>query len=179
VSPQQSARTKRTQDAIAESARSILQNGPTKNLSMVSLASTSGIARATVYNHIGEKADIYRLISDSYIQDITKIISKNPSLVEGLVAIAEFVALDNAICGLRKHDPKALINAITYVHSMPDQFAKVVMDTLLAWNVSADLVSADVVIRWLTSYAINPGSKVDRQVGAEVLANALMKDARP
>jgi hypothetical protein len=61
---------------------------------------------------------------------------------------------------------------------MPDQIAKLVMDSLLAWNVSADLIAADVVIRWLTSYAINPGTQIDRQVGAEVLASALLKDAR-
>jgi AcrR family transcriptional regulator len=178
VSPQPSARTKRTQDAIAQAARTILQSGPAKNLSMVSLATNSGIARATVYNHISEKADIYRLISESYVDEISKLVAKNTNLVEGLTALAEFFANDGAISGLRKHDSKALMAAISHVHSMPDQIAKLVMDSLLKWNVSADLISADVVIRWLTSYAINPGTKVDRQVGAEVLGNALLKDAR-
>lgn len=179
MSPQPSARTKRTQDAIAEAARTILQHGPSKNLSMVSLATTSEIARATVYNHISEKADVYKLISQSYIEDISKIVSKSQTPVEGLNAVAEFFANDKAISGLRKHDQKSLLAAIAHVHSMPDQIAKLVMDSLLRWNVSADLISADVVIRWLTSYAVNPGSKVDRQVGAEVLASALLKDARP
>ncbi len=178
MSPQPSLRTKRTQDAIAQAARSILQNGPTKNLSMVSLATTSGIARATVYNHIGEKQDIYRLLAENYLEEVTSLISKTNSLVAGLNALADFVATDPAISGLREHDQKALVAAITYVHSMPDQIAKLVMDSLLTWNVSADLIAADVVIRWLTSYAINPGSQIDRQVGAEVLASALLKDAR-
>ena len=178
MSPQPSARTKRTQDAIADAARSILQNGPIKNLSMVSLASTSGIARATVYNHISEKSDIYRLISESYLADFAKLVAKNEKPVAGLNAIADFIATDEAIAGLRKHDQKALLQAITYIHSMPDPIAKLMMDSLLAWNLSADLISADVMIRWLTSYAINPGTKVDRQVGAELLVAALMKDAR-
>lgn len=146
---------------------------------MVSLASTSGIARATVYNHVAEKSDIYRLIRESYIADISKIIAKNPDLLSGLIAIADFIATDGAIAGLRKNDPKALISAVTYLHSLPDEIAKLVMDALLVWNVSADLISADVVIRWLASYAINPGSKADRQVGAEVLAGALLKDPQP
>ena len=79
MSPQPSARTKRTQDAIAQAARTILQSGPAKNLSMVSLATNSGIARATVYNHISEKADIYRLISESYVDEISKLVAKKNS----------------------------------------------------------------------------------------------------
>ncbi len=145
---------------------------------MVSLAATSGIARATVYNHISEKADIYRLIREAYLSEFSVLISKNSNILDGLNAIADFIAKDEAIKGLRKHDLQALISAITYLHSMPDEIAKLVMDALLTWNVSADLISADVVIRWLTSYAINPGSKADRQVGAEVLANALLKDSK-
>ncbi len=145
---------------------------------MVSLATTSGIARATVYNHISEKQDIYRLLAENYLEEISTRIESSNSLVSGLNALADFVANDSAIAGLRKHDQKALVAAITYVHSMPDQIAKLVMDSLLAWNVSADLIAADVVIRWLTSYAINPGTQIDRQVGAEVLASALLKDAR-
>lgn len=178
MSPQPSVRTKRTQDAIAQAARSILQNGPTKNLSMVSLATTSGIARATVYNHITEKNDIYRLLSHNYLDEISQIIKSSTSMVSGLNALADFVATDAAIAGLRNHDPKALVAAITYVHQMPDQIAKMVMDSLLAWNVSADLIAADVVLRWITSYAINPGTALERQVGAEVLASALLRDAR-
>ena len=178
MSPQPSQRTKRTQDAISDAARSILASGPTKNLSMVSLATTSGIARATVYNHIAEKNDIYRLIRDSYLLEISKIVERNQNLTSGLNALADFVANDKAIAGLRQFDSKALISSITYIHSMPDEIAKAVMDALLAWQVSADLISADVVVRWITSYAINPGTKADRQVGAEVLANALLKDPK-
>lgn len=168
-------RSKRTKDAISAAARTILQSKPTKNLSMVSLATTSGIARATVYNHVAEKSDIYKLIFESYLDDFAKIIDKTNSLIDGLNAFAEFVASDGAIKGLREHDPKSLLAAITFIHSMPDEIAKLAMDALLKWNATADLVSADVVIRWVTSFAINPGSEVDRQVGAELLANALVK----
>lgn len=169
-------RTKRTKDAISAAARTILHSKPTKNLSMVSLATTSGIARATVYNHVAEKSDIYKLIYESYLVDISEIVAKNKSLVNGLIELAEYVVKDGAINGLREHDPKSLIAAITFIHTMPDEIAKLSMDALLKWNATADLISVDVVIRWVTSFAINPGSELDRQVGAELLANALAKD---
>lgn len=177
MSPQQSPRTQRTQDAIADAARTILKTKPVKNLSMVSLAETSQIARATVYNHVNEKADIYALISKSYQKDVEKIINQNQKLVSGLKALADFVANDPAVQGLAKHDPKSLNQVISHIHSMPDYIAKLLMDALLSWNVAADLISADVVVRWITSHAISPGLETEREVGAEVIANALMKDA--
>lgn len=173
MSPQQSQRTARTKEAISVAARTILQTKPTKNLSMVSLASTSGIARATVYNHIAEKSDIYQLIYESYLEDVSNLIAKSTSLTEGLKNLAEFVVNDPAIKGLHEHDPKALISAISFIHKMPDEIAKISMDALLKWNATADLISADVAIRWITSFAFDPGTEVDRQVGAELLALAL------
>ena len=83
MSPQPSPRTQRTQDAIADAARTILKTKPVKNLSMVSLAETSQIARATVYNHVSEKSDIYALISKSYQKDFKTLISENQELVAG------------------------------------------------------------------------------------------------
>ena len=177
MSPQPSPRTQRTQDAIADAARTILKTKPVKNLSMVSLAETSQIARATVYNHVSEKSDIYALISKSYQKDFKTLISENQELVAGLKALADFVANDAAVQGLAKHDPKSLNQVISHIHTMPDEIAKILMDALLSWNVSADLISADVVVRWITSHAIAPGSQSEREVGAEVLANALKKDA--
>ncbi|MEN9693446.1 MAG: hypothetical protein RLZZ330_1090, partial [Actinomycetota bacterium] len=110
-------------------------------------------------------------------KDFADLVSQNQTLIAGLKALADFVAKDESVQGLAKHDPKSLNQGIAYIHSMPDDIAKLLMDALLSWNVSADLISADVVIRWITSHAIAPGTDAEREVGAEVLANALLKDA--
>ena len=170
-------RTEHTRKLLAQTAARIIESGGLRALTMISAASESGLARATVYNYVRDKDQLAKLAYREFFAEISEF-GDTTDVARGLYDLATFVAQHPLIVGLRTFNPSVLQSGIDYVVQAPSEVADVVADRLHGWNINADRTAGDTVLRWLASYCISPGSDAGREAGAEVLAASLRIDAR-
>jgi len=164
--------------ALAAAGRKLLAESGIKGLTMSAVADRSGLARATAYNHIRDRDELLVLVSEDIFTELLAVASSQTNAAAMLVTAAHWLAEDPAIVGLRKYDADVLNHAVAYVVSLPDRVAVSVIEVLQSVNVHADLSAAEVVLRWLSSYVVFPGSAIERETGAEIIAGTLRTDAR-
>lgn len=171
-----STRIASTRAALVNACRSVLADKGLRGLTMSGVADASGLARATVYNHVRDRDELLMLVTQTMRAEIFERALSASSARTGLADLAEWLAQDPAISGLRRFNPDRLVAIAEHAVSFPDDIAVEVMNVLGAWGVHADLSAAEAAIRWLCSYLLTPGSAVEREVGAELLAATLSMD---
>lgn len=171
------SRTDRTRAAIAEAARSTIAAGGISALTMTAVADASGLARATVYNHVRDRSELLALVGQSLHLEARELAAGATALNGLLAAFAHWVADDPAIAGLRAHDPSVLVSAAAEVLALGDDWAGFAIDALGRLGAHADLTAVESVTRWVASYALAPGDFATRVASAEILAQALTLDA--
>ena len=172
-------RTTATRQAIVSASRQVIANGGIKNLSMAAVADVSGVARATVYNHVRDKHELLDLVAADIREEIIAIASKaaTQDFLAALIAVAHYVATDPMISNLRSTDADVLVKVIANVLELSDDVAKPVMEILLQTSAHADLAAVEVVLRWLATYCLLPSTAAEREVGAEIVFHSLTQDA--
>jgi AcrR family transcriptional regulator len=171
-------RSTNTRSAIVEASRTVIAQGGIKNLSMASVAQTSGLARATIYNHVRDKSELLNLVSVDFREEIVRIAHQaaQKDFLTAVITVAHFVATDPMLVTLRSTDPHIVITTLESVLQMSDDVAQPVMELLLTTSIHADLAAVEVVLRWLSSYCLVPGTAAEREVGAEILFHSLTQD---
>ena len=171
-------RTEHTRRLLAQTTSRVIGDGGLKSLTMMSAASESGLARATVYNYVRDKNQLIDLAIAEFTRELREIaLTPAPSAVDGLMNLSSFVANHPLIVGLRTFNPDILQSGITHVLQFDDEVAELAMETCHALGINADLAAAETVVRWLVSYAIVAGGDAEREAGAEVLSASLKLDA--
>ncbi|MEY2635102.1 MAG: hypothetical protein RIS75_1042 [Actinomycetota bacterium] len=172
-------RTSATRQAIVNASRQVIADGGIKNLSMASVADVSGVARATVYNHVRDKHELLDLVAQDVREEIIEIASNaaEQDFLAALIAVAHYVATDPMISKLRTTDADVLLQVISSLLELSDDVAKPVMEILLQTSAHADLAAVEVVLRWLSTYCLLPATAAEREVGAEIVFHSLTQDA--
>lgn len=167
-----------TKNAIASAAGRLVAQGGVDALTMTAVAAEAGVARATIHNHLNDRSELLGLAAQQVLADGLQVASRaDRGAGSWLAGLADWVATQPVIMGLRTHDPDVLLAAVEWVLGQPDPIASSAVAGLTAVGGHADLNAVDAVLRWLASYALVPGTAADRAAAADILAAALRLDA--
>ena len=167
-----------TRAAIARAAREALASGGVSALTMSGVAERSGLARATVYNHVRDRSELQSLVVNSLLAEAETVAEAQDTPSGLLCAWADWLAAEPAVAGLRLHDPAVLVAAIEAGLALGDDVARVGVSALSRVGAHADLSAVDTVARWLSGFALHPSEPAAREVSAQILGTALNLDAR-
>ena len=171
-----STRLASTRSALVGACRTVVALKGLRGLTMSGVADASGLARATVYNHVRDREELLAVMTIAMRTEFVSLAQSHTSAREGLAALAHWIALGPALNGLREFNAQSLVGLASAVVAFPEDIALEVMNVLGAWGVHSDLSAAEAAIRWLSSYLLAPGTASERETGADLLAASLSLD---
>lgn len=172
------SRSSETKSAIAQAGRQLLAQGGLSALNMSAVSSESGLARATIYNHLRDRSELLDLVVSELVLELLAVAQKQQESGQMLCDCANWLATDAALTGLRTHSPAELLKAMQVAVSPSEETLAQIAEILSIRGLSAELTSVQSVLRWLVSFAIAPGKAEDRRAGAELLAASLKLESR-
>ena len=160
----QAATHRRTQSAILEGAKNLIATVGLAKMSMIEIADTSEVSRATLYNHYRDKESVVAALCDSEIRRLVSIAQSaiNPTSV--LEALSLAVSSDAALAHMRTNDPAPLAQVL----SATDNPLSTQFNDALAIILQSQIL-ADLAIRWLIGQVLQPLAPEDSRLQAEFL----------
>ena len=160
----QAATHRRTQSAILEGAKELIATVGLAKMSMIEIADTSEVSRATLYNHYRDKESVIAALCDFEIRQLLSIAQTAGQPQAVLEALSIAVSSDRALANMRTHDPAPLALALcASTHPLWIQFR----EALGAILNSQEL--ADTATAWLIGQALQPLSAKQSQVQSQML----------
>ena len=147
----------RTQILVA--AADLVASGGLRAVTMASVARTSAVAKATVYNHFRDRDDVLRALLGAQGEHLVTHCAAVPT-EERLQAAARWLSSSAVIAGLRRYDPATLVSVANRAATEP-----AVHQVVAGWC-TPDGDSADA-LRWLVSFAVVPGESGESPAGRE------------
>ncbi len=171
-----STRLASTRSALVGACRTVVALKGLKGLTMSGVADASGLARATVYNHVRDRDELMAVMTAALRAEVIAVAQKHTTARDGLAAVAQWIATDPALNGLREFNAHTLVDLLATIVEFPEDIALDVMNVLGQWGVAADLSAAEAALRWLSSYLLAPGTATERETGADIVAASLSLD---
>ncbi len=171
-----STRLASTRSALVGACRTVVAMKGLKGLTMSGVADASGLARATVYNHVRDRDELMAVMTSALRAEVIAVAQKHSTARDGLAAVAQWIATDPALNGLREYNSHSLVDLMATIIEFPEAIALDVMNVLGQWGVASDLSAAEAALRWLSSYLLAPGTPTERETGADILAASLSLD---
>ena len=159
----------RTQAAVvAGVGRCLIAHGA-RRTTMIDIAAASGIAKATLYNHVRTKGEAYALYADAELATLTTLVFRDPPQ-DGLRAAADAVAAHPVARKLAAEEPAAFAGLLTGPSATAgrSRLGEALFDRL-------GPTVGPVALRWLTSLLADPGTAVERAAGAALLVGAALE----
>jgi AcrR family transcriptional regulator len=147
----QAATHRRTQSAILEGAKALIATVGLAKMSMIEIADTSQVSRATLYNHYRDKESVLSALCDSEIRRLVSIAQIAPNPTDALEVLSIQISSDSALAKMRMSDPLWM--------QFNDALAMILGSQVLA----------DLATRWLIGQAIQPLTPEDSRLQAEFL----------
>lgn len=147
---------------VAGVGRCLAENGARRS-TMIDIAAAAGIAKGTLYNHVRTKSEAFVLYAEAEVARLSDAL-----VADGLTAAATSVAEHPVVERMRAHEPAALAAALL---TAPADAARLRVLEALDDLVGSSL--APVVLRWLLSLLLVPGSSESRATEAAALADAV------
>ena len=104
----QAATHRRTQSAILEGAKYLIATVGLAKMSMIEIADTSQVSRATLYNHYRDKESVLAALCDSEIRRLVSIAQSAPNPTDALELLSIQISSDGALANMRICDPAPL-----------------------------------------------------------------------
>lgn len=167
----------RSRAAAVVGARRVLAEHGVRKATMGEVALRGGLAKATLYNHVRTKAELLVLVGAdgrTRVQAAAADGLTAGDLAAALNAAATTIATDEVLVGVRLVEPAALL-ALMEPGEGPEWAAtrEAVRCALGAAGRPAGTGVVDLVLRWLLSFALTPGTAEQRSGAAATLAAAL------
>ena len=160
----QAATHRRTQSAILEGAKNLIATVGLAKMSMIEIADTSQVSRATLYNHYRDKESVLAALCDSEICRLVTIAQSGSNPTNALEALSLAVSSDPALAQMRTSDPAPLAQVLSATTSpLWIQF-----NGALAIILQSQIL-ADLAMRWLIGQALQPLTPEDSRLQAEFL----------
>jgi len=142
---------RRTRSAILEGAKALIASQGLQRASMIEIADTAQVSRATLYNHFRDKNSVVRALLESEVERILQLADSDISTSDALTRISIEISSDSALATMRRTDPAELTQILTHVGDpLWDQIrtgmAKLVSDATLT----------EVVQLWLVGQVMRP-----------------------
>lgn len=165
----------RTRAAIADGVGRCLAARGARRTTMRDIAAAAGVAKGTLYNHVRTRSEAYLLFAEVEVARLCALLGSGESCgtpADRLVAVAEHVATHPVARALAATEPATLIVALS-----PDLAAAPFHGELrAALGALVGEPSADLVLRWLLTLLVDPGTveqrtaAIQRLVGVSQLA---------
>lgn len=142
---------RRTRSAILESAKNSLATQGFAATSMIDIADSAEISRATLYNHFRDKGSVYRALLESEIERVFQLIEVENSPVDGLAQISQQISADPAFATMRRTDPAVLTQLLTRFEDPLWQQISAELKSLLRTESQSELARL-----WLVGQVLQP-----------------------
>ena len=160
----QAATHRRTQSAILEGAKNLIATVGLAKMSMIEIADTSQVSRATLYNHYRDKESVLVALCDSELRRLVAVAQSASNPTDALEVLSIQVSSDSALAHMRTSDLAPLAQALAATtNPLWIQF-----NDALAMILGSQIL-ADCAIRWLIGQALQPLTVEDSRLQAEFL----------
>ncbi len=160
----QAATHRRTQSAILEGTKNLIASVGLAKMSMIEIADTSQVSRATLYNHYRDKESVLAALCDSEIRRLVAIAQSASNPTDALQGLSIAVSSDAALAHMRINDPAPLAQALAATSNpLWIQF-----NEALAMILGSPVV-AELATRWLIGQGLQPLTVEDSRLQAEFL----------
>lgn len=164
----------RARVAAVEGALRVLGKRGVKALTMADVADASGLARATLYNHVRDKQSLLQLVLAHEVRDLAVMFSAAPTMPAALTTASRAIAEHRSLIGIREHDPVALAPiAVPSAGEGWDAIRELARQALAARGSKATPPQVDLLLRWLASFVTVPSDESTRHSQASELAKSL------
>jgi AcrR family transcriptional regulator len=167
----------RSRSAAIEGARRVLAEHGVRKTTMGEVAIRGGLAKATLYNHVRTKDQLLTLVVTDGVARVATAAAAalaGAGLAAGLTAAADALAADEVLAGVRRTEPAALVPlAAPGSGAAWDEVRRLVGDALRSAGARPGRGEIDLVLRWLTSLVLAPGTAPERAAAAGALVVTL------
>jgi AcrR family transcriptional regulator len=164
----------RTRSAVLDGTARAVEKHGARRTSMSDIATLSGIAKGTLYNHFRTKDDVYAATLQAGVESLAEECTTvaRDDLADALALAAERLGSHPALRRITTDEP-AVRAALTTVGDDRgwDIARTAVRDVLVAAGADSSGASVDCVLRWLASFVGVTGRDVEQQAG--VIATGL------
>lgn len=147
---------------------------------MADIASLSGVARATLYNHFRTKEAVYAALCEHEVRELAAECAAAPDLAAALSRAAERLAGHPAVRRVAgDHDSQpaepAALAELTGLGAGPvwTLARESAVSVLAGHGTAADPAAAEMALRWVVSHAAAPSDAATISRGAALLAAGL------
>jgi AcrR family transcriptional regulator len=153
---------------LAGAARAVEVSGT--RITMAQVAAAAGVAKATLYNHFRTREAVLSALVEHQVETIAAACLELP-LPEALTRAATLISRHPVLRALARTEPAALaaLGSLDYSCEGWRMAADAVTDAVSA----ADRAGGDLVLRWLASFVLSPGSAASIAGDVELLVAAL------
>lgn len=160
----QVATHRRTQNAILEATKQLITTTGIKKMSMIEIADSSEVSRATLYNHYRDKESVIRALCESELARLVEIAQAAPDATTALRNLSLQVSSDPALAAMRTQDPDQLTLVLTNHEDQLWKAFAIAMTHLLGEAKGA------LALRWLLGQALHPLSADQSRIQAEAIS---------
>lgn len=164
----------RARSAAIAGAIDVLAKRGAKALTMAEVADEGGLARATLYNHVRDKQSLFHLVLGHEARVAANLFTSESTLPKALTRTSQFIAEHPALVGVRANDPLSL--APLTVPSAGEGWTAIrelTRQALVARGSKGTPAQVDVLLRWLTTFIVEPSDDASRASQASTLAKSL------
>ena len=104
----QASTHRRTQSAILSGTKNLIATVGLAKMSMIEIADTSEVSRATLYNHYRDKDSVIVALCESECARLIAIAQSAPNAIDALELLSIQISTDSALARMRTHDPAPL-----------------------------------------------------------------------
>ena len=155
---------RRTQSAIMSGAKNLIATVGLAKMSMIEIADTSEVSRATLYNHYRDKESVILALCESECVRLIAIAHSAPNATDALELLSIQISTDPALARMRTFDLAPLTQALSATkHPLWSDFSAALAE------ITGSQVLADLSLRWLIGQVLNPLTPQDSRLHAELL----------
>lgn len=159
----------RTRAALLDGARRAVEASGTK-ITMAQVAAAAGVAKATLYNHFRTRDAVLSALLLDEVQNLVDRHASEP-LGAALAGVANDLSGHRLLRTLALLEPGTLVGLARIDPGRPAwQLARSAVGDLLA---AGGFGGADLVLRWLVSFVVNPARPESVRADAELLVASL------
>ncbi len=155
---------RRTQSAILSGTKNLIATVGLAKMSMIEIADTSEVSRATLYNHYRDKDSVIAALCESECTRLIAIAQSAPNATDALELLSIQISTDAALAHMREHDPAPLTLALAATNS---PLWASIADAIAV--ITGSQVLADCALRWLVGQVLQPLTPQDSRLQAELL----------
>jgi len=155
---------RRTESAILSGTKNLIATVGLAKMSMIEIADTSEVSRATLYNHFRDKDSVIAALCESEFARLIAISQSAPNAIDALELLSIQISTDAALAHMRLHDPAPLALALA---AMDSPLWVSIADVLAV--ITGSQVLADCALRWLVGQVLQPLTPQDSRLQAELL----------